>query len=85
MAKEISPFLMFERGAEAAMNFYVSLFAGAEIERLIRYGAEGPGAEGSVKEGRLQLFGAQIRILRQSGEARIFLHAGDLVCRRLRG
>jgi predicted 3-demethylubiquinone-9 3-methyltransferase (glyoxalase superfamily) len=57
MAKEINPFLMFESGAEAAMNFYVSLFAGAKIESLVRYGPEGPGAEGSVRQASLQLLG----------------------------
>jgi predicted 3-demethylubiquinone-9 3-methyltransferase (glyoxalase superfamily) len=31
MAKEINPFLMFSSGAEAAMNFYLSLFPGAQI------------------------------------------------------
>ena len=39
MAKEINPFLMFANGAEAAMNFYLSLFAGSQIESLARYDA----------------------------------------------
>ncbi|GAB2848746.1 VOC family protein [Actinocorallia aurea] len=30
------------------MTFYVSLFPDAEIMRIARYGAEGPGPEGSV-------------------------------------
>lgn len=55
MAKEINPFLMFANGAEAAMRFYASLFPDARIEYLVRYGAEGPGTEGSVKQATLLL------------------------------
>jgi predicted 3-demethylubiquinone-9 3-methyltransferase (glyoxalase superfamily) len=44
----IRPFLMFEGQAEAAMNFYVSLFPGAEVLGILRYGPSGPGVEGSV-------------------------------------
>lgn len=51
MAKSVRPFLMFEGNAEAAMNFYVSLFPGAEIVSIARFGAEGPGVEGSVYQG----------------------------------
>jgi predicted 3-demethylubiquinone-9 3-methyltransferase (glyoxalase superfamily) len=60
MAKEINPFLMFAKDAEAAMHFYASLFPGAEIESLIIYGAEGPGAEGSVKQATLLLLGRKL-------------------------
>ena len=31
VAKSLTPFLMFEGSAEAAMNFYVSLFARSAI------------------------------------------------------
>ena len=48
MALSIRPFLMFEGPAEEAMTFYVSLFPGAEVLAITRYGPEGPGAEGSV-------------------------------------
>ena len=57
MAKEINPFLMFPSGAETAMNFYLSLFPGAQIESLTHYGAEGPGVAGSVKQATLLLLG----------------------------
>lgn len=49
MAHAVTPFLMFEGSAEAAVNFYVSLLPGSAIERIERYGTGGPGAEGSVK------------------------------------
>ena len=57
MAKEINPFLMFPSGAEAAMNFYLSLFPDSRIESLTHYDAEGPGAAGSVKQATLLLLG----------------------------
>ena len=34
MAKGINPFLMFASGAEAAMNFYLSLFPDSRIRQL---------------------------------------------------
>jgi predicted 3-demethylubiquinone-9 3-methyltransferase (glyoxalase superfamily) len=40
---------MFEGSAEAALNFYVTLFPGSRIDRIERYGPGEPGAEGSVK------------------------------------
>ena len=48
MAKDISPFLMFEGQAEEAMNFYVTLFDDSRIERVARYGAGMPGPEGTI-------------------------------------
>lgn len=43
MSTRVRPFLMFQGvQAEAAMNFYLSLFDDAEILQIQRYGAEGP-------------------------------------------
>lgn len=50
MVRRITPFLMFEENAEAAMNLYVSLFRDSEIEQIERYGSGEPGAEGSVRQ-----------------------------------
>jgi predicted 3-demethylubiquinone-9 3-methyltransferase (glyoxalase superfamily) len=44
----IRPFLMFEGKAEEAMNFYISLFPGAKVIDIVRYGANRTEAEGSV-------------------------------------
>lgn len=56
-----TPFLMFQgEKAEAAMDLYVSLFPGAAIEDIERYGPEGPGAEGSVKVARCRIAGQQV-------------------------
>jgi len=48
MAHSIAPFLMFEGNAEAAMDFYVSLFSGSSVQSIASYGDEGPGKPGSV-------------------------------------
>jgi predicted 3-demethylubiquinone-9 3-methyltransferase (glyoxalase superfamily) len=42
------PFLLFEGQAEAAMNFWISIFPGATINSIQRYGAGGTGKEGAV-------------------------------------
>ncbi|ANI09721.1 TPA: VOC family protein [Pseudomonas aeruginosa] len=56
MSARVRPFLMFQGGqAEAAMNFYLSLFDDAEILQIQRYGAEGPGPEGSVLKALFRL------------------------------
>ena len=43
------------------MRFYVSLFPGARIDFLERYGADGPGKEGTVFQGRCTLAGQAVR------------------------
>jgi predicted 3-demethylubiquinone-9 3-methyltransferase (glyoxalase superfamily) len=60
MVKSITPFLMFEGDAEAAMNFYVSLFADARIETITRYDANGPGNPGSVMVAAMTLNGQKL-------------------------
>ncbi|MGW4318214.1 VOC family protein [Streptomyces sp. NPDC004684] len=52
-------FPMFRGRAEEAMGFYVSLFDDAEIVSITRYGAEGPGAEGSVQHATFSLAGQE--------------------------
>ena len=55
--QKITTFLMFEGSAEEAMTFYRSLFDDAEVVGISRYGAEGPGAEGSVQQATFTLAG----------------------------
>ena len=62
MAERITPFLMFEGKAEEAMNFYLSLFPGARVEKLEHFGPEGPGAEGSVLRAEFVLDGQRLRL-----------------------
>jgi predicted 3-demethylubiquinone-9 3-methyltransferase (glyoxalase superfamily) len=57
----VHPFLMFQGGtAEAAMNFYVSLFTGSRIVDIVRFGPGEPGAEGSIKTGRIAIGGQTV-------------------------
>lgn len=61
MARRASTFLMFQQGdAEQAMRFYVSLFEGARINRLERWAAGEPGAEGKVKLAEFELAGHRL-------------------------
>ena len=55
--QKITTFLMFEGNAEEAMTFYLSLFDDAEVVRINRWGADGPGAEGSVQQATFTLAG----------------------------
>lgn len=57
MARSLIPQLMFDGDAEAAMALYVSLFPDSRIDEVTRYGAEGPGREGSVMRARFTVAG----------------------------
>lgn len=59
MAREITPFLMFEGRAEEAMNFYITLFDDSRIDRINRYGPGMPGPEGTVITAVFTLGGRQ--------------------------
>ncbi|OIJ68886.1 VOC family protein [Streptomyces mangrovisoli] len=59
-SQKVTPFLMFEGNAEQAMTFYTSLFADSEILSVTRYGADGPGLEGSVQHATFTLGGAPL-------------------------
>ncbi|MFJ9820437.1 VOC family protein [Streptomyces sp. NPDC101151] len=59
-SQKITTFLMFEGNAEKAMTFYISLFDDAEIVSITRYGADGPGKEGSVQHATFSLAGEQL-------------------------
>lgn len=59
MPKQIAPFLMFTGAAEAALTFYTSLFEDARVVDITRFGAEGPGAEGTVQFARFTLAGQE--------------------------
>ncbi len=46
--QKITPFLWFNENAEEAVNFYISIFRDAGIDRIARYGEAGPGPKGTV-------------------------------------
>ncbi|MFF8401654.1 VOC family protein [Streptomyces sp. NPDC014846] len=58
-SQKITTFLMFEGDAENAMTFYSTLFDDAGIVSIQRYGADGPGKEGSVQHATFSLAGEQ--------------------------
>jgi predicted 3-demethylubiquinone-9 3-methyltransferase (glyoxalase superfamily) len=60
MAVSVRPFLMFQGKAEAAIRFYISLIPNSEILDIERYGAQGPGVEGSVRRARVSLAGQEV-------------------------
>src|SRR5215208_3535463 len=57
--QKITPFLWFDRNAEQAMAFYVSIFKNSKVVRVSRYGDAGPGPKGSVMTATFQLEGQE--------------------------
>ncbi|WP_425838680.1 VOC family protein [Streptomyces fractus] len=57
--QKITTFLMFEGDAEEALTFYTSLFEDARVIDISRYGADGPGEEGTVVRATFSLAGQQ--------------------------
>lgn len=59
--ESIQPFLMFQgEQAEAAMNFYASLFPDTRITDIQRYGPAAAGKEGSVLRATLSIAGQSV-------------------------
>ena len=57
--QKITPFLWFDKQAEEAANYYVSIFKHSKIDSVSRYGGAGPGEKGSVMSVEFQLEGQQ--------------------------
>jgi len=53
----ITPMLWFDKEAEEAARFYVSVFPNSKITTITRYGEAGPGAKGSVMTVNFELDG----------------------------
>lgn len=56
---KITTCLWFDGQAEAAMNFYVSIFKDSKVGSVSRYGDAGPGPKGSVMVVTFQLEGQE--------------------------
>ncbi len=57
---KIFTFLTFQKeDAEQAMNFYVGLFENSKIEKIQRWGKDGPGKEGTIMHATFILNGQQ--------------------------
>jgi predicted 3-demethylubiquinone-9 3-methyltransferase (glyoxalase superfamily) len=55
--QRITPFLWFDHQAEEAAAFYVAIFPNSKIEKVVRYGAAGPGPAGTAMTVAFQLDG----------------------------
>lgn len=55
--QSITPFLWFDKEAEEAANFYVSIFRDAKILTVSRYGDAGPGPKGQAMVVKFELMG----------------------------
>jgi predicted 3-demethylubiquinone-9 3-methyltransferase (glyoxalase superfamily) len=60
---KITPFLWFDREAEEAAQFYVSIFKNSKINSVSRYGEAGPGPKGSVMSITFELDGQRFMAL----------------------
>ena len=61
--QKITPFLWFDNQAEAAVNFYTSIFKNSRILSVSRYGEAGPGPQGSVMTAAFELAGQEFMAL----------------------
>jgi predicted 3-demethylubiquinone-9 3-methyltransferase (glyoxalase superfamily) len=57
------PFLWFDHQAEEAMLFYTSIFKHSKVGHVTRYGAAGPGPEGSVMSASFEIEGQEFYAL----------------------
>jgi predicted 3-demethylubiquinone-9 3-methyltransferase (glyoxalase superfamily) len=62
MVDKVTPFLMFQGDAGAAIARYRELFAGAEVKHLEHYGRGEPGPPGQVRRAVLVLAGQELMI-----------------------
>jgi predicted 3-demethylubiquinone-9 3-methyltransferase (glyoxalase superfamily) len=61
--QKITPFLWFDGNAEAAMNFYTSIFKNSKISNVMRYGESGPGPRGTLMGATFQLEGQEFHAI----------------------
>jgi predicted 3-demethylubiquinone-9 3-methyltransferase (glyoxalase superfamily) len=61
--QKITSFLWFDKNAEEAVNFYVSVFKNSSVLKTVHYGDEGPGPKGSVMTIDFQLDGQEFTAL----------------------
>ena len=62
-AQKITPFLWFDNNAEAAAQFYTSIFKNSKILEVSRYGDAGPSPKGSVMVVKFQIAGQEVTAL----------------------
>jgi predicted 3-demethylubiquinone-9 3-methyltransferase (glyoxalase superfamily) len=57
--QRITPFLWFDKQAEEAVNFYVSIFKNSKVNKVSYYGEAGPGPKGSIMTVSFELDGQE--------------------------
>jgi predicted 3-demethylubiquinone-9 3-methyltransferase (glyoxalase superfamily) len=57
--QKITPFLWFDKEAEEAMHFYVSIFKNSKVKGVTHYGEAGPGPAGTVMTASFELNGQE--------------------------
>ncbi len=78
LTQKINPLLWFNREAEEAVNFYVSVFPGAQVTDVSRYNEAGPGEVGDVMTMSFTLLGLDFLAL-NGGEWEQSPHAAFMV------
>ncbi len=63
ISPKITPFLWFDRNAEEAVNFYISIFPNSRITAITHYGAGAPMAAGTVMTVSFELAGVPFTAL----------------------
>ncbi len=61
--QKLTPFLWFDKEAEEAASFYVSIFKNSKVLSVSRYGDAGPGPKGSVMVASFELEGQKFTAL----------------------
>lgn len=61
--QKITTFLWFDKNAEEAVNFYVSVFKNAKVLQTVHYGDTGPGPKGTVMTVDFELNGQRFMAL----------------------
>lgn len=61
--QKIHPFLWFDDQAEAAMDFYLSVFDDSKVLSVSRYGDAGPGEKGKVMTASFEIGGQRFTAL----------------------
>jgi predicted 3-demethylubiquinone-9 3-methyltransferase (glyoxalase superfamily) len=61
--QKITPFLWFDKQAEEAANFYVSIFKDSKVGKVVRYGEGGPAPKGTVMTVTFELDGQEFYAL----------------------
>ena len=63
MTTTATPFLMFQGGkGQQALDFYIATVPGSRIVSIERFGADGPGPDGSIKRAIVEIAGQRVMV-----------------------